>query len=103
MPQPSHLRRVALLEALGYLEYRIAVCRDAEEKFSVANGYEPISSATERSARMELELAVKEIAKLGTMQKRSRAYRALTEERANYIREHRKPKPALNREEADCG
>ena len=87
--RPANLRRRAILEALDYLEYRIAVCRDAEEYFSVANGHQPISSATERAARHELELAVKEIAKLATMQRRSRAYREITAERARYVAENR--------------
>lgn len=82
---PANLRRRAMLEALDYLEYRIAVCRDAEEHFSVANGHPPISSATERAARHELELAVQEIAKLANMQRRSRAYREITAERARYV------------------
>lgn len=84
-PMSGRARREALLEAIGWLKYRATICREAEDRYSVENGYEPISSATERSARQELELAIREIAKLGTMNRRSREYREAAASRAAYM------------------
>ena len=65
-------RRKALLEAIDYLHYRIAICLEAEDRWSAEKGHDPISAATERSARMELELAVCKIGDLAILPFRSR-------------------------------
>ncbi len=82
-------RRAAMLEAISWLEYRIEVCREAEERYSVENGFKPINSATERSARFELELAIKKIAEMAIMPVRSRAYKDAVAVRAEYLANRR--------------
>jgi hypothetical protein len=78
-------RNKAFNDVLGYLEYRIAVCRVGLEEYEASHGPTSRAAATERSALFEAELIHREIAELALIQRRSKRFRVLAEERAAYL------------------
>jgi hypothetical protein len=101
MPRSAaQIRREAMLEAIGWLEYRAAVCLKTEREWAADHGETSRGAATERAARMELELAIREIAAIAGLPARSKLLRANAEKRRAFIAENGPAKPwALTRDE----
>jgi hypothetical protein len=78
-------RNKAFNDVLDYLGYRIAVCRAGVKEYEASHGATSRAAATERSALFEAELIHREIAELALIQRRSKRFRLLAEERAAYL------------------
>ena len=86
-------RRAAMLEALAYLDSRVEVCRKTETEWANKYGHAHVGCATERAARQELELAIKEIARMANARRNARSLRAEVAERERFIAERRAATP----------
>lgn len=85
MRSAAQIRREAMLEAISWLEYRAAVCRETEQEWTEKHGEGHRCVATERSSRMELELAIREIARIAGMPLRSKERQREVEKRRAYV------------------
>lgn len=78
-------RNQAFNNVLEYLEYRIAVCRTGLEDWVAKYGEGVLGAATERSALFEAELIARDISQLAKLPRRSREYKKLASDRAEYL------------------
>ena len=78
-------RTKAFADILGYLDYRIAICRARAQQYATSHGPTSRAAATERSALFEAEFVREEIAQLGLIPRRSKRFAALAAERAAYL------------------
>ena len=87
-------RRQAFNMVLDFLEYRVAVCRAAVEKYEAESGPQSRAAATERSAAMEAEFILQQLCEMALQPRHSRELREQAEKRARFVAERRAVKRA---------